>query len=1082
MWERRPHEERDYDRNPNQVPLRDDREREIIRREGFAHCPDVASSVAIQDNYPSTHTVFRPGANHSSYDARSSVVELSARMPTNSVASSVSSGARDAERLDSNGGAFEREPFAHRASSPPQAPQVPAFGSIVYQAPKAQQEPAVACLERNEASTEPTTKPLQLSPHIPSGPKADFATNLPTGPKADQSLGKRSQVPATGDNGADGHDKLATSSSRPFDFESRTTRLSGSERFSDTSKELRQGQESPKTPFNRSPNFAPRSSSFNAVTPNRPNFGEHSGQPSPLKIPTGPRAERNLPAARPPLQAPARTVAPRPTMIPRGPPNRNLSWIRPGLSQHVPQQAPQHFPRGPSMMGSMITKKFDSEDENSGAPDSEGDNSDMEGLPVRHPEAPTSNQLSQPINSMTQRHDEPSQASSHDQIRARDLAKKDNEKDEPSEQAVSPKSPIKPMEANNVDKPVLEDEHMDVDEEYLADERKFEQNLRVIESRRPATPRRNVQLLSLLDEIDAFASAAEDRASGRHEIPVLDTDVEKPPTTLTPVISRETNGFVQKPTTHQQIVRILTPSLESLPYLMSGPSTPFSELEDPQEIIVLQHIIDAQVVEELISRIQLEDVEESEIKDQFAQDLKSWRLQVEAMEDQKRAQNGLLSVPDTPSIPVAQALPTVEGRRPGRNLSQLDMERILQESKLSADEEEQRRQREAQNTGHKAKEASIPPMLTQSEAHELRFADTTNKLDSKDAFTLLGYQPKVDDFSPEEHQLFIEAFLAEPKRFGAIARRIPNRTYQECIQHYYLTKQDGQYKERFSSKAKRGRGKGVGLRGSSGRPKAAPSSLLSNSFGDDPAVVAVTESGRPRRNAAPTFGICLDGEPLIQATTPARRNVSGNKAEALGDTPEKPSGKRSRTGPAKEKGVRKSKAPLLAAAPGPSPPKIEKENTRGKSKEPKLENEQQVEEMKTAELLANLSNTQIGPVPGLQVGSEIWSASQPIAVSASSSIQKPQYSVQEQFQAQTKGGPPTSSYWSVPEQTDFNNLIHVFGTNWQAIADHMKTKTQTMVHIFTFSINSSLVCGATSAFHPLLKLLFLYWIHASQTR
>ncbi|KAL8792564.1 MAG: hypothetical protein Q9195_004863 [Heterodermia aff. obscurata] len=57
----------------------------------------------------------------------------------------------------------------------------------------------------------------------------------------------------------------------------------------------------------------------------------------------------------------------------------------------------------------------------------------------------------------------------------------------------------------------------------------------------------------------------------------------------------------------------------------------------------------------------------------------------------------------------------------------------------------------------------------------------------------------------------------------------------------------------------------------------------------------------------------------------------------------------------------------------------------------------------------------------------------------------PQYSLSEQFRPQSKEDPPTSTYWSVPEQTDFIHLIHHFGTNWQAIADHMKTKTQSMI-------------------------------------
>jgi hypothetical protein len=40
---------------------------------------------------------------------------------------------------------------------------------------------------------------------------------------------------------------------------------------------------------------------------------------------------------------------------------------------------------------------------------------------------------------------------------------------------------------------------------------------------------------------------------------------------------------------------------------------------------------------------------------------------------------------------------------------------------------------------------------------------------------------------------------------------------------------------------------------------------------------------------------------------------------------------------------------------------------------------------------------------------------------------------------------PTSSYWSVPEQTDFPALLQHFGTDWHAIAKFMASKTHIMV-------------------------------------
>ena len=43
------------------------------------------------------------------------------------------------------------------------------------------------------------------------------------------------------------------------------------------------------------------------------------------------------------------------------------------------------------------------------------------------------------------------------------------------------------------------------------------------------------------------------------------------------------------------------------------------------------------------------------------------------------------------------------------------------------------------------------------------------------------------------------------------------------------------------------------------------------------------------------------------------------------------------------------------------------------------------------------------------------------------------------------GGTGTSSYWSVPESTDFPKMLDHFGTDWQAIASHMTSKTSVMV-------------------------------------
>ena len=211
----------------------------------------------------------------------------------------------------------------------------------------------------------------------------------------------------------------------------------------------------------------------------------------------------------------------------------------------------------------------------------------------------------------------------------------------------------------------------------------------------------------------------------------------------------------------------------------------------------------------------------------------------------------------------------------------------------------------------------------------------------------------------------------------------------------------------------------------------------------------INEKGRPKRAAAPTFGDIVKLEPATPAPTSARRGAAAVK-EANGSlSSEKPTARRTRTVPAKEKVGRKGKAPLLAAAPGPSPQKSVHEAMRSVSKEPTAENEQRVEEIEGAQLLAGLTSGQPYTAPVMpQTSPEGWPVDQPLPMNVDPTQKQVQPFIQEQPPvSQQKSGGTTSSYWSVPEQNDFYNLLRYFGTNWPAIATTMKTKTHIMVMI-----------------------------------
>lgn len=210
--------------------------------------------------------------------------------------------------------------------------------------------------------------------------------------------------------------------------------------------------------------------------------------------------------------------------------------------------------------------------------------------------------------------------------------------------------------------------------------------------------------------------------------------------------------------------------------------------------------------------------------------------------------------------------------------------------------------------------------------------------------------------------------------------------------------------------------------------------------GDEPdaPAIAVTDTGRPKRAAAPTFGdnpVETDPPPV---PTPGRKAVAAKGEVNQESGAERPTPKRTKTAQPREKGPKRGKAPLLAAAPGPSHQKSEREGSRGKSREPKLEDGQKAKDLEVASSLASLL---VGPVTTEAPQTESWfSQAQPPA--GHSEITR-----QQQQQQQQKPASQTSSYWSVPEQTDFIKLLAHFGTDWPAIANWMKSKTHTMVRL-----------------------------------
>ena len=616
-------------------------------------------------------------------------------------------------------------------------------------------------------------------------------------------------------------------------------------------------------------------------------------------------------------------------------------------------------------------------------------------------------------------------------------------------------------EDEDSDEASAEEGDMGLDEGDFAEaEKKFDQSLQALQAKRPPTPRSNPVLLDLLEELDALASALEDKSKleGSDEQPSMQS------------LSLEVRGGLPSPKPEDNIdmdlkresgspqpsikVRPQTPPIESLPFLASGPPTPFSEIDDMQEETPQKDAITDSLIQKLIRQREILQAENDEAREFFLSQYKKWRVSVETFEEEKRAEDPMAFTDSPDDAPLTAPTPPVVGRR-GKVISELDMQEVIRASQETAAREERaRREREqpvyiTPETFNPDREAEVPNMLGHEERKASMFLDTNTLVDREFALEALEFIPKKDDFTPEENEDFIENYCYYPKRFGIIAEHLKNRDYRDCVQHYYATKLSVKYKDREAAflKTKKGRK----LQAASMRQLKPRSTGLISSF-DGMAdyanqTVALTEKGRPRRAAAPTFGDNVESE-TTPAVTPARRGAAGKENLNGGMSVEKPAGKRTRTVPAKEKGGRKAKAPLLAAAPGPSPQKGPEDALR-LSKEPQSENEQRLEDIEGAQALAGLNSGQMYAMPMYKAGSvEGWTPEQQTATNNDTGYKYTQQLIQDQPNpppTKTGGQSTTSSYWSVPEQTDMCNYLAHFGPNWQAIAQTMKTKTHTMV-------------------------------------
>ena len=978
-------------------------------------------------------------------------------------------------------------------SSPPQAPPVPAFGSIAYRATSGPQVSA-----QNAREEQPLSAParFEISDPIRTAPKAPKAelgqTQPPTGPKGGPSFARRppvNNVLSPGRNYDAQHEFRSSVSSGNVGAPSPSTNRfpGGPQRPSSShhSQHIPTAQTasqrltllSSSRPNYASPNIAQNQANIESAT--RPNHNDvHSSNATGLGsleaparlIPRGPRTVQPRPV-QPSIRAP---------MAPRAALSRGNTWVNPNFRPSIMSTVP------PTANSVLPLKRDHTGDER--AAGSHGGPSSQE-LRQSHQSGANSGTLikhEQKVHTEGGKENLPSKSS-----RAEGMQQNIMEQKEVGGTAASVTGEIREDGDDGQDDVATDEEDgMDLDEEDFEDgERRFDREMRALHAKRPATPRHHAELLSLLEEIDALDSALEDIVNG---VVVERTEAEPK---LAPqsssalqqedasTIHRDPYGDINVDDTNASDSSIH--DIDNLPYLVSGPPTPLSEISILQEDHVHHDKVKSRLLDYLAQRQEQTNREYEEMRQEYARLYKPWKLKVEALDEEKRLlEEATAATPSpVPESVVTTPLPILESRRGGRGVtSEYDFQRILELSKKETAEAEEIRERQAQESEafpDMRKEAIIPDMLSPYDAKMAIFVETNHLISTQRSLEAFSFVPLPDDFTSEEHKLFTENYMIFEKKWGHIAQAIPGRDYQDCIRHYYWTKKDSNYKGQLSKRnGKKGRKPAV-PRGTQGRPKS--NALISDlggrgqtygSIDFDVPQVAVTETGRPKRGAAPTFGVNAeksDGDSVTPAPTPGRRGAGRGEISNDG-TVEKPVQRRGRGGQPRERGARRGR--MLAAAPGPSPSKKEQENTRGKSKEPKVEDIQRPRELEDAQLLTIPQDGPSGSSPVLQAAyTEAWSAPAITNISPldhrvsqvqPSNQHQHQHQQQHQHQhqqqtaqdnqpqnqkhAQGRGpGVQTSSYWSVPEQTDFLKLLGHYGTDWHQIASMLKTKTHVMV-------------------------------------
>jgi nuclear receptor co-repressor 1 len=106
------------------------------------------------------------------------------------------------------------------------------------------------------------------------------------------------------------------------------------------------------------------------------------------------------------------------------------------------------------------------------------------------------------------------------------------------------------------------------------------------------------------------------------------------------------------------------------------------------------------------------------------------------------------------------------------------------------------------------KSSIVPPIIYDQWQRKYKYFNQ-NGLIKRDAAEFYKERAKMPYWTADEKQIFIEKFTQSPKNFGYISSFLENKTTEQCVQFYYMTKKTENYKNllRKQSQANRRKAK-----------------------------------------------------------------------------------------------------------------------------------------------------------------------------------------------------------------------------------------------------------------------------------